>query len=131
MRYGFLIRLALAAVVAPSGVAFAHHAITGWDSKDITLQGVVVEYDYMNPHSELVLDVRDQSGSVVRWKVEMNGLITLKRNGWSKESLKPGEMITIDGPRSLNGENLLRAVKVVKADGTRLHCPASGALDCV
>jgi hypothetical protein len=121
---------AIAASVLFAGAASAHHSGTGWDTKPMTLKGTVTEFNYQNPHTKIGLAVTDDAGKVVNWTVEANSVLVLSRNGWTKNSLKPGDEIIVQGPKSLDGEPLVRGSKISRADGTPLHCAASGATDC-
>jgi hypothetical protein len=113
-----------------SGAVFAHHGGAGYEREPSTLKGTVKEYRFQNPHTEVRLDVKDASGKVVTWSLEMHGSVMLSRNGWNTKSLKVGDEITLEGVRAKSGEPLFRATKLVKADGTRLACPGDGAKDC-
>ena len=87
---------ALAVVVVLGAVTYAHHGTGTYDSsKSVTLSGVVTEFAFTNPHVALYFDVKDPSGKVVNWAVEMNSPGVLKRAGWSKTTFKAGDHITI------------------------------------
>jgi hypothetical protein len=76
--------------------AQAHHGTGTYDSsKSVTLSGVVTEFAFTNPHVALYFDVKDPSGKVVNWAIEMNSPGVLKRAGWSKTTFKAGDQITI------------------------------------
>lgn len=111
----------LLASVAVSASALAHHSFSAFDmAKEVDVQGVVKEFRWTNPHSFLVLNGKDAAGKPAEVRVEMNGPGYLVRNGWKRESLKPGDAVTVtvhplrDG--SLGGD----LVKVVFADGRTL-----------
>ena len=74
----------------------AHHGTGTYDStKSVTLSGVVTEFAFTNPHVALYFDVKDQSGKVVNWAIEMNSPGVLRRAGWTKATFKAGDQITI------------------------------------
>ena len=77
--------------------AFAHHGTgSSYDSnKTITVAGVVDEFIWANPHSQLYINVTDAQGTVVRWGIEMNSPGVLARAGWTKRRLKPGDKVTL------------------------------------
>jgi hypothetical protein len=76
--------------------ALAHHGTGTYDStKSVTLSGVVTEFAFTNPHAALYFDVKDASGKVVNWAIEMNSPGVLRRAGWTKATFKAGDQITI------------------------------------
>ena len=97
MRMKIALRAAVAAgVLAMSVPAGAHHGTGTYDSsKSVTLSGVVTEFAFVNPHVALYFDVKDANGRVVNWAIEMNSPGVLRRAGWTKETFKAGDQITI------------------------------------
>ena len=88
--------LLLPALVLSSSVVFAHHGNTAYDETARTpIKGVVTEFVWTNPHSQIYLDVKDKAGKIVHWGVETNSPGILTRAGWNRHSLKPGDQITI------------------------------------
>jgi uncharacterized protein DUF6152 len=92
-----VVRTALAAGLLMMPVpALAHHGTGTYDStKSVTLSGVVTEFAFINPHAALYFDVKDASGRVVNWAIEMNSPGVLRRAGWTKTTFKAGDQITI------------------------------------
>ena len=91
-----------------SGPVSAHHGFAGrYDEvHPTTVQGTVLEFEFINPHSAIIFEAKDQSGAMQRWHAELGGANALHRaDGWTKETLKPGDKITIVGPRNKNGSN--------------------------
>ena len=94
-------KTALRAVVAVGVIgmcvpAAAHHGTGTYDSsKSVTLSGVVTEFAFVNPHVALYFDVKDATGKVVNWAIEMNSPGVLRRAGWTKATFKAGDQITI------------------------------------
>jgi hypothetical protein len=76
---------------------FAHHGTSiSYDStKPITLKGVVTEFVFLNPHAQLYFDVKEADGKVVHWGGELNSPGNLRRDGWSKETFKPGDQVML------------------------------------
>jgi hypothetical protein len=74
----------------------AHHGTGTYDSsKSVTLSGVVTEFAFTNPHAALYFDVKDTNGKPVNWAIEMNSPGVLRRAGWTKNTFKAGDQITI------------------------------------
>jgi hypothetical protein len=100
------------------GPIFAHHGAAAYDtSQTTTLKGTVVEFDFINPHCQLFLNVTDDSGKIAKWDGEFTNPGTLHRRGWTKEMFKPGDPITMIGNRAKNGANVLRVLKLEMSDG--------------
>jgi hypothetical protein len=109
---------AAVAVILFAGPIFAHHGAAAYDtSENTTLKGTVVEFDFINPHCQLFINVTDDSGKVVKWDGEFTNPGTLHRRGWTKEMFKPGDQITMIGNRAKNGANVLRVLKLEMSDG--------------
>ena len=101
-----------------AGPMFAHHGAAAYDtSQNTTLKGTVVEFDFINPHCQLFINVADESGALVKWDGEFTNPGTLHRRGWTKDMFKPGDQITMIGNRAKNGANVLRVLKLEMADG--------------
>ena len=84
------------ATVLMCAPALAHHGTGTYDSsKSVTLSGVVTEFAFTNPHAALYFDVKDASGKLVNWAIEMNSPGVLRRAGWTKATFKAGDEITI------------------------------------
>jgi hypothetical protein len=91
-----------------SGPALAHHGFAGrYDEEHpYTVQGTVLEFQFINPHSAIIFEAKDQGGAMQRWHAELGGANALHRaDGWTKDTLKVGDKITIVGPRNKNGSN--------------------------
>ena len=120
----------LAALVFSSGAAiFGHHGTGTYDSsKSVTLSGIVTEFAFTNPHAALFVDVKDESGKVVNWAIEMNSPGVLARAGWSKKMFKYGDQITLTVRPSKAGTPvglinrqkpvIVNGKEALKADGT-------------
>lgn len=84
--------------------ALPHHGTGGYDfSKTITLNGTATSFDWSNPHCLLHLDVKDESGNVQRWTLEMAPPPALSRKGWRRDSIMPGDQVTIETHPAKNG----------------------------
>ena len=79
-----------------SGPAAAHHSFAAFDTtKTIELKGMVVEFQWTNPHSWIEIDVPDAAGKIERWSIELNSPNNLTRQGWSRHDLKTGDKVTL------------------------------------
>ena len=106
-------------LLAASTPIFAHHGASAYDTKKLTtLKGTVTDFQFMNPHSELFLDVKDAStGKVEKWSAEAASMTTMSRIGWTRNLFKPGDQITVVGNLAKNGSPTMRLSKVVLANG--------------
>jgi hypothetical protein len=100
----------LAIVLVPTVFSIptlAHHGFGGRYDEDnpITMQGTVTDFQFTNPHSFIYFDSMDTSGKTQRWQAELGSVNQLHMNGWTKDTLKPGDKITLTGPRAKNGSN--------------------------
>jgi hypothetical protein len=101
----------------------SHHSFSGvYDGTHVvTLTGVVTQFKFVNPHALMLMDVTDESGKVSKWTVEFAGRLNLSEIGWTADSIKAKERVTVSGnPTHAAGLPRLAFVKIVKADGTVL-----------
>jgi Family of unknown function (DUF6152) len=115
-----LTALFAAVLVSMSPSISAHHGDAGrYDETPFTITGTIVEIKYTNPHSIVVFDATDPSGKVVRWQAEMGSGQQLKAAGWTKDTPKVGDKITLVGRKVKNGApymNMTEKAQVVLAD---------------
>jgi hypothetical protein len=98
----------LALLALPTGTALAHHGDAGrYEMSMTTITGNVVEFNFVNPHSLLVLDVPDADGQIERWQCETGAPNGLRRQGFTPDLVKAGDTITVTGRRRRNGEPYL------------------------
>jgi hypothetical protein len=100
----------------------AHHSFAAeYDAnKKLTLKGTVTKVDWMNPHIWIYLDAKDENGATIHWQCEGGPPNTLTRNGWTKDALKAGDEITIEGFRAKDGTNSCDSRSVTLPDGKRV-----------
>ncbi len=89
----------------------AHHAVGGEydENKPATVTGTVTKIDWVNPHARIHFEVKDPSGTVTSWSVELAARVVLERMGWNGRSLKIGEQITVRGDQARSGAPMLNA----------------------
>jgi hypothetical protein len=101
--------------------AYSHHSNVGFEvTKVITVTGVVKGFRWANPHTWVYLTVDDGKGGKVEWACEGRAPGVLLRAGWTRDSIKEGDKITIDMSPSKDGSNTSLIARVTKADGTIL-----------
>jgi hypothetical protein len=101
----------------------AHHGTRASYDLDqrITLKGVVTEWRLVNPHSQLYFDVTDEKGEVVHWSGEMSSVFQLSKAGWNRNSIKPGDQVTVTLSPSRVGAPAGVMYLVILPDGRRIE----------
>src|SRR5215471_6291825 len=111
-----------------SHTVLAHHSFAAqYDrNKPATLVGPVTKIDWINPHARFFMDVKDESGKVSNWEVELAAPAMLLRRGWTRNAMKVGESVTVNGSSAKDGSNLVNATTVTLGDGKRVFAGSSG-----
>jgi hypothetical protein len=100
---------------------FAHHGNAEFDMKQsVTLKATIAEFVWSNPHSIIYFDVRNDQGKVTRWSCELANVSHLHRVGWTRQSLKPGDQVTIVAHPAKSGMPVAYFQKVILANGEEL-----------
>ena len=116
-----LVPLLLLAQASAQGVAAHHSTPVNFDqAKEITIEGVLTEIAWRNPHSRFRVDVTWEDGSTAEWLAEMGGINIMRRAGFPMEAFAVGDRITIRGNPGRRGRTM-RLREVVLPDGTRLN----------
>src|SRR5690242_10100512 len=120
----FLIAILLLAAAAP---LLAHHAFAAeFDrSKPIKVTGTVSKLDWRNPHIWIYVDVKDESGTVSTWGFQGGPPAYLTRSGWTKNDLKPGTVVTMQGFRASDGSHHASGGGVTLANGKKIFVGAA------
>lgn len=113
--------LVLAGLFTVAIPAFAHHGNAGYDfTKTITIKGTVTEWVWSNPHCLLKFDVKDEKGNLQHWVTEASSPVDMLHAGWSKNTFKLGDEITIEVMPNKEDTPVGRIRKVTLSDGTVL-----------
>lgn len=107
--------------------AMAHHSFAAeYDStKPVTLKGTVTKMEWMNPHARFYVDVKDEAGNVTNWELELGSPNGLMRRGWTRNSLKPGDSVMVEGYLAKDGSKLANARNVTLQDGRKVFAGSS------
>jgi hypothetical protein len=119
--------LALTLLFGATVPLLGHHSFAAEfdDKQPVTLDGTVVKFDFMNPHSWIYLDVKKADGTVERWSVETGSTNALFRRGWRKDSLRAGDHVTVDAFRAKDGSRTANASQVKLPDGRQVSAASS------
>ena len=111
--------------------AQAHHSFAAFfdPGKVVTVTGKVTAFRFTNPHGLIVLDVTGANGKHTEWRAETNAPVVLTRRGWTRDAIKPGETITIEGWGSRDGKPYIRLRAAKDAQGKLIGSAPFGVTD--
>jgi hypothetical protein len=119
-RLAYIFCLFLFTLMAYARVS-AHHGSSNYDlSKPTSVKGTIIKFEFINPHSAIHLEAKDDKGNAQEWLIEADSPNNLGRAGWTRDSLKAGDQVTIVGNRLKDGSKVLRLQKIIFADGKEL-----------
>ena len=104
-----------------AGPAFAHHSTAEYDmGAQTSVKGTVTKFEWTNPHAYIYIEAKDEKGATIAWTAELASLGMLSRVNWKRDTVKPGDEITIIGNRAKDGRLVMRLDKIVFASGQEL-----------
>ena len=114
--------IGLVLFLTAGALAVAHHGLEAFDqTRKLTLKGTVTAFHFVNPHSVVEFEVKDDKGKIEEWKAEMTNPGHLK--GWTATSLEPGNVVTITGYRAKSGASYLWVTSLSSSNGVELKAP--------
>jgi hypothetical protein len=131
MRVRGGIVIASLGLLVPLAPVLAHHSFQAeYDgAKPVTLSGVLTKVEWTNPHARFYIDVKEQNGNVTNWNLELASPNALRRLGWTRDTLKVGEVVTVMGSLAKDGSKMANAKAITLADGRKLLAGSSADAD--
>jgi hypothetical protein len=98
----------------------AHHSWPVDMSRLVTVKGTVIDFMWANPHPMMTLEVRTDSGATEKWVIGGPAINRMEAKGWTKTTVKPGDVITGTGYQFADGQKVIRLERVMLADGKEM-----------
>jgi hypothetical protein len=125
------IHIAAVAALCPVATSYGHHSFSAEFDRDkpIELTGAVTKVEWTNPHARIYIAVQDADGKTVNWDFELGPPNGLMRQGWRRDSLREGHIVTINGFLSKDQERVANARSVKLPDGRQVFAGSSFDVD--
>ena len=117
----FVPAIVVLALVSAAVPVAAHHAWPVNNSQLVTVKGKVTEFIWENPHPMITLEVQTNGGGIEKWLIGGPAINRMEANGWTKATVKPGDVITGIGYQFTDGQKIVRLERVVLADGKEIR----------
>ena len=121
MKTAGVLRFAIFGLVSVVAPLSAHHSWPVRNDRLVTVKGTVIDFVWANPHPMITLEVQTNGGGKEKWLIGGPAINRMEANGWTKTTLKPGDVITAIGYQFADGQKILRLERVVMADGKELR----------
>ena len=121
MKNLYVPALVIIAVVFAVAPLSAHHSWPVSYDRLVTVKGTVTEFTWANPHPMMTLEVQTNDGRTEKWLVGGPAINRMEANGWTKTTVKPGDVITGIGDQFADGEKIVRLERVILPDGKELR----------
>ena len=120
-RISILTFVLLCVLAGASRPSLAHHSMSAYDSgRTVSLKATITQFDWTNPHVQIHFEVRDDNGNVSQWMAECPSPTRLSRAGWSEDTLKTGDQVTITGNPAKDGSKEMRLNAVALPNGQEI-----------
>ena len=128
MKIGKTMAVAALSVMAAAVPLWAHHSFAAeYDSnKPVKISGTVTKVEWMNPHGRFYVDVKEADGQITHWNFELGAIPVLVKQGWRKDTLKAGDVVSVEGSAAKDGSHSANARSVKLPDGRRVFAGSSG-----
>ena len=115
-----LVPVVITLALVPEVPLSAHHTWAVSQSQLVTVKGTVMRFEWGNPHPMITLEVRTADGKAEKWLIGGPAINRMEANGWTKETVKPGDVITGIGYQYSDGQKIIRLERVLLADGKEM-----------
>ena len=120
MKTALVSAMVTLALVSGAVSLSAHHSWPVNMDKLVTVKGTVMQFEWANPHPMITLEVKTDDGKVEKWLIGGPAINRMEANGWTKDTIKPGDVVTGTGYQFSDGQKIVRLEKLVLADGKEM-----------
>src|SRR5215472_13039146 len=121
MRALYVPAVIVLAFVSAAMPLSAHHSWPVSNSRLVTVKGKVIDFVWANPHPMITLEVQSDDGRMEKWQIGGPAILRMEANGWTKSTVKTGDVITGIGYQFADGERIVKLERVVLADGREIR----------